>query len=254
MTIEAEWPEYIPEFDVKFTITEGSVAFDSSSKITNHAKFEDLTDEVVGRILVNGSHTEDVTINASTGALSCTAFDVSDGDTVTLLVTYYGRMSLPWYSTQLFQQKAQFDWSTGLGSVEFDTTTNAMPVPTLEIKFGWSGASDAFKVGIKCTDDDGASQDMTLGTRLGDLSPNLASQTTIDLDITTEQTHTASFDKGDIDQLFMMQLKLKSGTGTTFQENRNVILFANKDAVPDYPATKLLTQTDSADGQKLSSS
>ena len=81
--------------------------------------------------------------------------------------------------------------------------------------------------------------------------------TDIDLsDTTNAQTHTAAFTKDDITDTFAMITRLKSGSGTTRQENRNQFIIAYKAAIPPYPPNgpigdEMMKQDTTADGQKI---
>lgn len=233
------WPEYVPDQVLKIDFTNGSMTLAAGSRLRNYGDYDmgAATPETKGEVWKNGSKQGDITIDAHTRALTISSVSVSSGDDIEFRMEFTcGHASAPWDNKIVLRRTAFLEVSGNNEVVTFDASTNAMPVPTWRSTFGWD-ASDNFKWGIVVDDDDSASQDMTLWTRLVGTTPDQESSSTIDLDTTNTQTHVSSFDKTDVDTKFEVETLLKSGTGTTRQETRCKFVFNDVDEVPSYSSS-----------------
>jgi len=248
------WPEYTPDTDVKIDVSNGTLTLVSPSKLRNFGDFTwGVGGSVDGDVYKGGSSAASISFNDDTRAMTITGFSVATDDEIEVRVEHTGDAnSNPWDTETSLRRSAFWTVPSGGGDVLFDQSTNAMPVPTYRLTFGWDG-SDKFKVGFKVTSDDGASQDLKVTTALVGTSPDKKSSSTIDLDDTTNvQAHTADFTKTDVGTEWEMLLHLKSGTGSTRQESRVHFLFKDVDAIDAYdssfPTTGVLLKTSKVEG------
>ena len=234
MSVTDEWPEYRPDLQIKVDITSGSMTLASPSALLNYSEFDLAAPEIRGVIYKNGAKQGSVTISSSTGALSASAVSVTTNDQIEIRFFALGRLSLPWFTRHRLERSVFFTVPAGNSIFLFDSSNNPMPVPAFDLTFGWDG-NDNLKLGFKVMGDDGASQDLTVYTRLFGNCPNSNSSTVIDLDDTTNaQTHVSTFTKGNMDADAEVELHLKSGTGSTRQEDRVRIFFQLRDDLPTY--------------------
>lgn len=233
MGILDEMPTFMPKPELHISITGGSLTFAASSKLVNPADYGWSPAEVTGAVYKNGSNAMALTINASTGAITANAVSVVTGDKIEVRFDFQGPIGWPWDQKFVLRRSAFFDVPAGTSSFDFDDSTNVMPVPSLDLAFGWE-AADKLKVGVKVNGADGASQNYTLYTRRNG-GPQETSSSISTSDTTNAQTHTSSFSKSDVTSECEFELWLKSGTGSTFMADRCHVIFADKTQVASYP-------------------
>jgi hypothetical protein len=233
MGIFDEYPEFTPTNDVSIDAGPNTFAFSSTSKILNPGDFPWSPPGVTGTVFKNGNSVATLSIDSSTGVITCGSVSVGAGDHIEVRLEYAGNVSWPWRSRLFTRRSLFFDVPSSTQTFTFNGSTNAMPVPTLDFAFGWNSNSN-LQVGVKVVNADGASQSMTLYSRRPPSSQE--SSTTISLsDTTNVQTHTSSFTKSDATGDFEFETWLKSGTGSTRVEDRVVVRFTDRGQLADYP-------------------
>lgn len=251
---QGTYPDFMPEFDLVLGVTGGVLSVASGSVLQNVGDFAwGGSPEVTGRILKNGTEATTLSIHSTTGVVTASTVSVATGDHIVVEFTYSGPDGWPWAQKMVLTRSALMDVGAGTSTTTFDGTTNVMPVPGYELTFGWD-ANDNWKVGVHVLGDDGASQDLTLTTRRLPNQTESASSTTIDLDTSTVQTHTAAFNKSGISGNWEIDLHLASGTGSTRMEDRVRFVFTDATQVPSYPgnfATAGVRTVQSKSGGKL---
>jgi hypothetical protein len=233
MTLAADFPEFAPDVTLKVGFASGSMTLNTGSKLENYASYDMTAPDVKGTCYKNGVCATSLTINATTGAITMSAVTVTAGDHIEFRFRRYGRLSLPWYSRFAATRTLYLDAPSGTTTINFDATTNVMPVPAFTLGFGWSGT--AFKAGVKVTSSDSATQTMTLNTKLYGTCPTLLKSTAIDLSSTAGQSQTATLAKIDVDRDVEVQLVLANGTGTTKVEDNIRLDFESKEDIPAWP-------------------
>lgn len=232
---QGTYPGFTPKFDLILEVSGGVLTLGTNSALLNVGDYTwGGSPEVTGKIIKNGADAATLSINSSTGAITASSVSVSTGDHIVVFLTYTGPASWPWEQRMVMTRSAFMDVAAGTTTTTFNGTNNTMPVPTYELTFGWD-ANDAWKVGVKVSADDGASQDLALTTRRLPAQTESASTTNIDLASTSVQTHVASFNKSGITADWEIDLALASGTGTTHMEDRVRFIFTNASQVPSYP-------------------
>ncbi|MFZ5479078.1 MAG: hypothetical protein ACOZNI_20075 [Myxococcota bacterium] len=236
MGLTDEWPEFCPNFELKVDVTSGSLSLVAPSNLLNHADYEVANGEVRGTVFKNGSKQGAITINAQTGALSITAFSVSNGDTIEFRLHALRRTGLPWMTHTVMERSAVLVVS-GNGQTVFDGSTNVAKVPAFDLAFGWD-SNNALKVGMRVTASDNATQSMAVTTRLHGTCPNSASSSSFSMtDTTNTQSHTATFGKADMLSEAAIEMTLQSAGSAPYQKDRVVLLFQENGDVPTYPAS-----------------
>lgn len=229
-----EMPTFMPKPELHITITGGVLSFASTSKLVNPADYGWNPAEVTGTAIKNGTSNTALTINSSTGAITCSGIGVATGDKIEVRFDFLGPVGWPWAQKFVLRRSAFFDVPSGTSSFDFDDSTNVMPVPSLDLAFGWDN-NDKLKVGVKVNNADGASQNYTLYTRRAG-GPQETSSTVSTSDTTNAQTQTSSFSKSDVTSDCEWELWLKSGTGSTRMEDRSHVVFADKGQLASYPS------------------
>ncbi len=244
MGVYSEFPEYIPDYILEIDISSGVLTIDTGSMLRNPGDFRWAgAAQVAIRVFKNDTFQHTLTVNQATRAISGNTLSVSEDDEVEIRFVFTGAEGAAWDSTSIFRRSAFLTVGATDETFTFDGSNNTMPVPLYDLGFGWD-ASDNLKVGFSVSSDGGASQDMTCSTRLIGTTPNKESSTTIDLDSASTQTHTSSFDKSDMTDSCEIETYLKSGTGTTRQEDLLKTRFSDKTSIPDwdtsFPTTGVL--------------
>jgi hypothetical protein len=235
MGVWDDWPEFGPDPHLTVNITSGTLTLGAASNLINYASYDWSPAEVRASIWKNGAKAANLSIDGGDGDITlASGVAVSEGDVIELRFQYVGNLSLPFYTKALLRRSAFLTVPAGNTSVVFDDENNTMPVPAFELAFGWDG-SDCLKVALKVSDDGGASEDMTLYTRL--LPTAEQSSTTIDLDDTSStQSLTSSFTIDQVEVGCELEMWLKSSTGTTRQEDRFRIVLLKIDEIDAYPS------------------
>jgi len=237
MSVTEEMPQFGPDIALKVDITSGSMTLLTGSKLNNYTNYSLSTPDIIGQIYKNNSRCATVTINSSTGALSMTALTVAAGDAVEFRFRVGRPLSLPWFHRFTLTRSMFLTVAAGNTQVTFDSTNNPMPVPTFNFGFGWTTGNN-LKLGVMVSAKDGATQNLTGYVRLYGTCPKQESSLDVDLNNTsTAQTVTSTFVKTDMDRDCEIELYLKSGTGTTRQEESVRIGFELKEKIDDYPAS-----------------
>ncbi len=236
MGVGKEWPDYMPTVDLSLTVTSGSLTVGATSKVVNYDKYSWSPDQLTAAIFKNGSLAQALDIDSSDGDITLgSAIAVSEGDEIEARFHFVDKLSLDWYTRFIGDRTCFMTVGAGDSTTTFDDSTNTMPVPSFDMAFGWDG-TDKLKVGVKVNNKNGASEDMSLKTRLLASGGAQESSTTIDLDDTTNaQTHTSSFDSTDVEVACEMEFKLDSGTSTPKVRDTARIVIVEVTEVPDYP-------------------
>ena len=257
MGIAEDWPEYDPDTKLVVSITSGTATLTSASKLENKGDF-DLA-QIAAAVFKNGAFEAGIAVHPVTGVLSLdSGISVSTDDTLEFRFIAQMQLSLPWISRVVFKRAAFMTVASGDSTTTFDSTTNAMPVPGINIAFGFTAAPDFdFKVGMKVAGADGASEDLRVTTRLTDC-PDDGTYVDIDLGNTsTAPTHTADFSMMDAtDAAIELKAELASGTTNPRQTSSWRVLFWDRGQVPIYPtgfptSGTLLVQSKVGSGMKL---
>lgn len=235
MGVDEDWPEYTPDTSLTVVITSGQLTL-SNSTLDNYDNYSWNPDEVHGAIWKNSTRVATLSIDSSDGSITLSsAISVSQGDLVEVRLQFVGNLSTPWYSKALLRRAAFVVVPAGNASYTFDSTHNTMPVPEWDMAFGWD-SNGYLKVGFSVDDDDGASQDMTVYTRMLGSDSASQSSSTIDLGSSSLQTHTSTFTKGEIQAACEMEMWLRSAASGTRQESRSRIVLVKFDEVDSYPS------------------
>ncbi len=231
MTIQIEWFRLGPKVDLHVEITGGVLTLASSSQVNNIGDFPSA--QVAGAVFKNGTSAVSLTINSSTGAITCNSVNVTTGDHIEVRVEVTSPVSWPWDNKIICRAAGFLDVPSGTSTFDFDGSTNIMPIPTLDLAFGWDSNND-LKLGAKIIATDSASQNIVAWSRQLPLADE--SSTTFTISETGVQTHTASFGLSDISGDFELELRQRSSSGTTFAETRSAFRFTDKTQVAGYPA------------------
>ncbi|MFZ5480478.1 MAG: hypothetical protein ACOZNI_27195 [Myxococcota bacterium] len=235
MGVEDDWPAFCPNLELKLDVTNGTLSFVSPSKLVNYADYDVTNKEVRGAIFKNGVKQGSLTISATDGAITAGTFSVSTGDTIEVRVRAVHRTSLPWYTHAALERSAVMTVPSGNSQTTFDGSNNVVTVPSFDLAFGWD-ANNNFKVGVKVTASDNASQSFSVTTRLHGTCPNAASSTTFSAtDTTNTQTHVASFTKSDMTSEAVLEMSLQSAASAPYQKDRWLLFFQEGPDVPTYP-------------------
>ncbi len=243
MGVNDQWPEYMPTIKLELTVSSGTLSIGTNSSLENEGDYSWSPAQVRGTLWKNDSFVSKLSINSTTGAITmASGISVSNNDEIEARFEFVAKVSLPWV-TRVYGQRSCTMTVSGDGTTTFDDSTNAMPVPSWNLAFGWDG-DDKLKVGVKVVSADSSSEDITLRTRL--YGPDAASEssTTIDLsDTTNAQTHTASFYQRDVKVAAQMQFKLANATSNPkVQDTINILIFEPTE-VDGYPASFPTTGT-----------
>jgi hypothetical protein len=231
MTIQEQWPDYCPDPDVTIDVASGVLTLGSGSVLSNYTEFDLSAPDVTASLWVNNARVRTITI-ASNGALSMTSAQVSQNDAVEVRFHFVSPLSLPWVSRLTWTRVLKMTVPGGTSSTNFGPGGTSMPVPDLEIAFGWQ--SNALRVGVKPNDADGATQALVLSTRL--VGGN-ASTTNVNLASATQQTHDSSFTYAQaLDGEAEVGLDLASATSGARQEDHVRIVFQLADSIPAWNA------------------
>ena len=233
MTIEIEWFRIGPKTELHVDITAGSLTLLSTSKLANPGDFAWNPDDVVGSILKNGAVATSLTINGSTGAITASAVSVATGDHIEIRAEATSAVSWPWDNRIVARRGCFFDVPAGHSTFDFDDSTNVMPIPNLDLAIGWDSGNH-IKLGVKILAKDGASVNLLAFSRL--LPSASETSTSMDINSSSVMTHTSSFTTSDITGDFEQEWRLKSGTGSTFVEDRSYLRYTDKTQVAGYPA------------------
>jgi hypothetical protein len=236
MSIENQWPDYAPDITLKVDITSGVMTLVSPSTLVNYADFDHSAPDIRGTVFKNGARVGPIAINSSTGALSMSSVNVSNGDHVMFEFQAIGIVSLPWNSRLVMSRMLFLDVPAGNTQITFDGSNNTMPIPGYDFAFGWSSGN--LKAALKVASSDSASQSPVLYTRLFGTSPDQESSTTISLaNTSTAQVQTSGFADTAMVRDVEIELFWKSGTGSTRQEERFRMIWSHRDDVPPYPSS-----------------
>lgn len=243
MGIYDRWPEYMPTISLELTVSSGSMTIGANSAVENAGDYGWNPDQLRGSLWKNGSLASLLSINSSTGAITMgSAVAVSSGDVIEARFQLVCKVSDP-YVTRVFGKRSCYMTVGGDGTTTFDADDNVMPVPGLQIAFGWD-ANDKLKVGVKVDDADSSSLDITLKTRLWGPGPASESSTTIDLsDTTNAQTLTASFYERDIEVAADIGFSLANATSNPMVKDTYSILLFEPTQIADYPSSFPTTGT-----------
>lgn len=257
MSSENQWPTGSIIMRLKADISGGTLTVISPSALINPGVAGWNPTGLVGSILVDGVQKATLSFNETTRAVTASgAVAVTTGETVEVRWQKTGGTSVkPWNNVVLMRRSAFFDVPAANDTFTFNRITNAVPVPEWDLAFGWDASnSDTFKVTCTVSDDDAATEDMTITTRR--INPTQgASSTDIDLSSTSAQSHSATFTKSDVGGgKFELEMLLRSGSGTTYMQDMVVMTFNDKDDVPAYSTDTLLESTKVQGGQRLAES
>ena len=237
-----QWPTKGPAVEMHVKVESGTLSLVSTNELKNPGDFDFTGPDLRGLVFVNGSFQTSLSINSSTGAITLSSFSVSTDDIVEFRFKFNGTVSDPWISRLELERTLRLKVPSGTSTTDFDSSTNTMPVPSVDITFGWDG-SDKLKLGFRVNGDDSASQDAVAATKLSDC-PDDYSSTVVDLDSSSTQTHTSTFTKWEGPQAQRVIWTLKSGTGDTRVEDRWMLEFTDRLSVPSYdsnfPTTGIL--------------
>lgn len=236
MGVDDQWPEFMPTITLVLTVSSGTLTLGTST-VENYADYGWSPDQLRGTIWKNNAKVAGLSISSSTGAITlASGIAVSNGDLIEARFLFVGKASDPFVG-RMIGKRACFMTVAGSGSTTFDEDDNPMPVPTWNLAFGWD-ANKKLEAGVMVVDDDGASQDMMLRTRLlgGPLAKE--SSTAIDLSNTsTAQTHTADFYDSDVEVACEIEFSLANGTGTPRVVDTIRIVFFEPTEIDGYPAS-----------------
>lgn len=230
MPIGIEWFRVGPSLALHVDITGGVLSLTSSSQVNNIGDFPIA--QVAGAIYKNGTSAASLTINGTTGAITSSSVNVSTGDHIEVRVEVTSPVSWPWDNRIVCRSSGFLDVPAGQSTIDFDGNTNVMPIPGLDLAFGWD-ANSYLKLGVKIMATDSASQDILALSRRPSAQET---STTIVITDSSVQTHTSSFTTSDITGEFELELRQRSGSGTTYAETRSMFRFTDKTQVAAYPA------------------
>jgi len=230
--IEQQWPEFGPNPEMNIRVENGTLSLTGTNKLLNHAKFDLTSPDIRALAFKDGTFQKELSINSSNGDLTMDSFSVSTDDIVEIRFRYVSTLSTPWITRVTMERTLRLKVPAGTSTTTFDGTNNTMPVPSIDMTFGWD-AGDKLKLGFKVNGDDGASEDAKVSTRLT-TCPDDKKTTTLDLDTSNTQTHVSNLDQweGPEDQEFSYWLK--SSTSDTRQEDRWRVVLTDRISVPDY--------------------
>ncbi len=231
-----DWPEFCPDPQLTVVISSGQLTLGGTSKLLNYRDYTWDPVEVRGTIWKNGNKVATLSIDSSDGDITLSSpLSVATNDPIEIRLQFIGRLSLPWYTKTLMRRSAFLTVPAGDSTFTFDSQNNSMPIPDWDLAFGWD-SNDKLKLGFRVNSDDSASQDMSLYTRMLGGAVAKQSSSTIDLDSQSTQTHTSDFTKAEVEVACEAEMWLKSGTGTTRQEDRFRLVLMKLDEVGAYPS------------------
>ncbi len=243
MGIGNNWPEYMPTVDIGLTVSSGSMTIAAGSEVKNYSDYGWSPAQLRGTLWKNGSKVRNLLVNSSTGAISMSsALAVSNADLIEARFHVVGKVSDPW-GTRLIGTRSCYMTVSGDGTTTFDDSTNTIPVPAFDLTFGWD-ASDDLKVGVKMTDADGTSRDISLKTRLLGQSLAFESSTTIDVDdLTNVQNHTADFGETEIEVACELEFTFTSADSTPYVKDVTRVVQYAASEISDYDTSFPTTGT-----------
>ena len=143
MGITDEWPEYGPDLELKVDIRGGIATLISPSKLKNKAEFDPAAPNIVGSVFKNGAFETAISIHVATGNLDFEdEVSVSTNDVLELRFVGQLQLSEPWISRLVVQRSAFMTVASGDSTTTFNSTTNAMPIPAVNLCFGWDASED----------------------------------------------------------------------------------------------------------------
>ena len=238
MGVGTDWPEHTPDVRITVNISGGALTLGGSSVVNNIGQFpvEGGVDTLVGAIYRNGSKATDLSFSRPGGGVNASSVSVSEGDNIEVRFDYLGEEATPWDTRCVFRRSCFLTVPSGSTAVVFGPTGTAMPTPLWDCAWGWD-AIDKFRLAYHISSDDGASQDMTVKTRLLGAGDPQESSSTIDLDTTNPSPHVSAFDKADATGGIEVQLEmmLLSSTSATRVEDRHRIVFHSPPDIDDFP-------------------
>ncbi|MFH1464325.1 MAG: hypothetical protein ABIO70_08050 [Pseudomonadota bacterium] len=235
MGVFDEWPEFMPTISLVLTVSSDVLTLGTSA-VENVGDYDWSPIQLRGTILKNGSKVANLSIDSGTGAITlASGIAVSNGDVIEARFHFVGTISDPFLG-RMIGERSCFMTVAGDGSTTFDDTYNVMPVPSWNLAFGWDG-TNKLEVGVMVLDDDGASEDMQLSTRLLGMPQSKESGVSIDLSNTsTAQTHTADFSDADLEVACEMSFALSTGNSNPrVKDTIRLILFEAAE-IGSYPA------------------
>ncbi len=248
--IGENWPDFMPVVTLVIEVSSGSLSLGSSA-VENYTDFDWGPDQLFASLWKNGTKATNLSISSSTGAVTLgSAVGVSDDDEIEVRFDFVGKVSNPW-GTRVIGRRACYMTVSGDSTTTFDEDDNPIPVPTWDLTFGFD-ANDRLKVGVRVTDDDGATQDMTVKTRLWGLPQAKETSTTVDLSSTSVQTHTADFYDRELELAAEIRFILANGVGTTKVEDTIRLLLFDATLLSAYdtgfPTTGILVNVTKPSG------
>ncbi len=237
MGLGNNWPDFIPDLDLTLEVDSGYLDVGSGSAIDNYSDYSSRSGWLKGTLWRNGTKVSAFSIDGSGNISLASAIPVSTNDAIEARFDFAGIASLPWVTHCLVRRAAFMKVPAGTSSTTFDGSTNVMPVPSWDLAFGWH-TDDKLKVGFKVNGDDGASQDMTVTTRLVGSDVDKSSSDTIDLDDTSStQTHTADFVDTDVEIACEIKTHLANATTDTHVDDTIRIVLLATTELGSYPAS-----------------
>jgi hypothetical protein len=228
-----QWPEKGPNVELHVNVSSGTLSLTGTNKVTNYSDFDFTAPNLRGLVFVNGSYQDELAIASATGAITLSSFSVSTDDIVEFRFRLVGTVSDPWTTRLQLDRTLRLEVPAGTSTTDYDSSNHVMPVPSIDLTFGWDG-SDKLKLGFKVNGDDGASQDATVATRLS-TCPDKTSSSTLDLDSSSTQTHVSTFTQWEGADQALLSYHLKSSTAETRVEDRWQIIVCDRLSVPGYP-------------------
>jgi hypothetical protein len=232
-----QWPDYCPDPDVTIDVTSGSLTVIAGSVTSNVSQFDLTAPDLTCTLWKSGVRAAQLSIDAQTGAVTLpSAVPVTSGNRIELRFRFLSPLSLPWLSHLTWERVLIFDYAGVNVRHRFAPGYVAMPVPAYELAFGWETTNNKFRLGVKPTSADGATQALKVTTRL----PGGGSQsyTNVTLTNNAQQTHDSLFTKSQVLLgEFEAELLLASATTGPRQEDKATLSFQHADSIPAWNAT-----------------
>jgi len=145
-------------------------------------------------ILIVGTTQHTLDVDQTSGAISMPAgltVQVTTGNLVTVRLQVGASFTTPRSDQLISRQDLEMEVSGGTSTTIWDTTN--MPVPVWTGALSWVGGTGALQVVITFTSDGGATEDLLITSY--ERGGAASTSTAVDPSSTSQQTHTAAFDK-----------------------------------------------------------
>jgi hypothetical protein len=230
-----DWPEIGPEPSVQAIIAGGGLTLGASSVLLHCTDFSKNYPGLKGTLWKNGAWASDLGIATPSGVLTlATSVPVATGDGIEIRIEYRGRISCPWNTRATLRRAFHFAVPAGSGTLSFDGSS--MPVPRIDLAFGWT-ATDHLRLGTVVLDGDGATEDMTVTSKLLEVQDPEASTSSVDLEAQGVQVHESAFVRADLDPSCQVEFRLKSGASLPRTEDVFTLAFQDASGIPTYPTS-----------------